>query len=344
MKPKIIILDESHACKSPTTQRTKAVKELCDKIPHVICLSGTPITNRPIEFFTTLNLLDPYLFPNRFKFGLTYCNAKSTRFGWDMTGASNTDLLHRILTKTIMIRRKKSEVLKDLPPKTRASIPLDIDNKKEYREIEKDVLKWIYENEGLKAAAKASKAEYVVQIEKLKQAAARGKLQSVKEWIQDFIDTGEKLVMFCSHTAIIDALHEHFKDISVKLDGSTKQLDRAEIVNKFQGDKNCMIFFGNLIAAGQAITLTAASNVAFMEYDWVPGRHLQAEDRVHRIGQTADNITVHYLIAKDTIEETIVTTLERKSKTLNEILDGNKKDEDGAFNEVLKQFIEKKGE
>lgn len=285
LSPAIIVLDESHNIKNVSALRTKAVNTLCQGVPHVVCLSGTPITNRPIEFFSTLNLLAPHQFPNRFKFALRYCNAKKNRFGWDMTGASNTEELNRILTKNIMIRHKKSEVLTELPPKTRTAVSLEIDNKKEYKKIEEDVLGWICQNEGAVAAAKASRAEYIVRLEKLKQTAAEGKLKAIIKWIEDFLDSDEKLIVFCSHTSIIDSLHESYKDISVKFDGSTPNSERGEIVKKFQEDKNCKLFLGNIKAAGEAITLTAASNVAFAEFDWTPGRHLQAEDRCIFQGQ-----------------------------------------------------------
>ena len=334
LTPKIVILDESHAIKDPTAQRTKAVRTLCEKIPHIICLSGTPITNRPIEFFSCLNLLAPEKFPNRFRFALRYCNARKSRFGWDMTGASNTEELNRILIQSIMIRRKKSEVLPELSPKTRTAISFEIDNKKEYMAIEKDVLSWIKKNEGLEAALKASKAEFLVKIEELKQSAARGKISAVKKWIEDFVDSDEKLVVFCTHTETINSLHDSFPKISVKFDGSTLNSEREEIVKKFQTDKNCKVFFGNIKAAGEAITLTTASNVAFMEFDWTPGRHLQAEDRVHRIGQK-DSVTAYYLVAQDTIDERLAEILNKKSKILEEILDGKAKQEESVFNEIL---------
>lgn len=333
-KPKIVILDESHYIKDPSAQRTKAIQELCANIPHIICLSGTPITNRPIEFFPTLNLINPYLFPNRFKFALKYCDARKNRFGWDMSGASNLEELNQILVKTIMIRRKKEDVLTELPPKTRTSIPLEIDNKREYQEIESDVIQWIMNNEGSEAAAKATRAEYIVQLEKLKQASAKGKLKSTIAWIENFIDSGEKLIIFCTHKAILDTLQEKFPTISVRLDGSTSQKEREIAVNKFQTDKNCKLFIGNIKAAGVGITLTAASNIAFLEFDWTPGNHLQAEDRAHRIGQR-ENVFVYYLTGKDTIDEKLAQILKRKSEILGQILDGVSPDKNDMFNEVL---------
>lgn len=334
MSPKVVILDESHYIKDPSAKRTKAIRELCSNAPHIICLSGTPITNRPIEFFSTLNLIDPYLFPNRFKFALRYCNAQKNRWGWDMSGASNLEELNRILAKSIMIRRRKQDVLAELPSKTRVSVPLEIDNKKEYQKIEENVVSWIWENEGLEAAAKATKAEYLVQIEKLKQASARGKLKSAIRWIADFLDTGEKLILFCTHSEILDKIKKEFQEVSVRLDGSTPQEHRPFLVEMFQKDEGCKLFIGNIKAAGVGLTLTAASNVAFLEFDWVPGVHLQAEDRAHRIGQK-ENVSVYYLIGKETIDERLVSTLRRKSEVLGQILDGVTPEENDTFKEIL---------
>lgn len=338
MKIDTVILDECHYIKNDKALRTKATKEVGLSAPHVIALSGTPIINRPVEFYSTISLVNSRLFPSRWKYLQRYCGAKHNGWGWDFTGASNTDELYTIISQSIMLRRKKIDVLKDLPIKQRSVIPLEITNRKEYEFAEDEFLTWLAEKGGDVESAK--QAETLVRIEKLKQLAFNGKANQVKEWIENYLDsTGEKLVVFCTHKKVIDYLEKQFKNISVKIDGSTSSVKRAEIVERFQTSKNVTLFLGNIKAAGVGITLTAASSVAFVELGWTPGEHDQAEDRIHRIGQEAESINAYYLIAEDTIENYISQLIDKKRKVLDQVLDGKFTiDEHSMLSELLTMY------
>ena len=339
---KVIILDECHMIKNRNAKRTEVVKRMAKKIPHVIAMSGTPVINRPVEMFNAINLIEPGLFPSFFKYAQKYCGAKHNGFGWDFTGASRTEELHNILTKTIMLRRLKKDVLKELPEKIRTVIPLEIINRKEYKKLDEDfedtVQKSLDKVEGTNSAG----AEALVKIEMLKQCCLRGKINSCVQWIEDFIDGGEKLVVFCWHKAAVQQLAEKFKDICVVLDGSTKQLDRQIVVDQFQNDDKIRLFIGNIKAAGIGITLTAASSTCFIELGWTVSEHRQAEDRVHRIGQEADSVNAYYLVAQDTIEEEIADMLDKKKCVVDNILDGKVEDEESMLGALLRKRKEKK--
>lgn len=322
----IVVLDESHYIKNNKALRTKAVIRLCQNIKHVIALSGTPIINRPIEFFNTLKLIEPKLFPNKMKFAERYCGAKYTKWGWDFNGATNTVELNELLTSTLMVRRKKEDVLGDLPPKTKSIVPMEINNEKQYKKAADNIIQWIRENEGKKKAEKAKSAEVLVRIEKLKQLAVDGKITQCIDWIKTFIESEEKLVVFATHKHIIDTIMSEFKDIAVKLDGSTSPDQKQKAVDQFQNNPKIRLFVGNIQAAGVGITLTAASNVCFVEFPWTPGALSQAEDRIHRIGQEATNVNCYYLVANDTIEEDLINIIGSKQKTLYSILDGGDTD------------------
>lgn len=329
--PQVIILDEVHYTKNAKTQRTKTVKQLVKKINYIIALSGTPITNQPIEFFNILSILNNRVWNNWWRYAQKYCAPKHNGYGWDFSGASNTEELNRLLKQTVMIRRKKEDVLKDLPPKTRVVIPLDIINTKEYREAKKEFLRW--------ARSPHSGADSLVEIEKLKQLAVRGKITQCINWITDFINTGEKLVVFTTHTEILNKIYTTFERITVKLDGSTPPKQRPKIISKFQNNDKIRLFVGNIKAAGEGITLTASSNTCFLELAWTPAAHDQAEDRVHRIGQK-DAVTAWYLLGKDTIEEKIAKLLDRKRKILDMVLDGKTTTEDSLLTELMNQMRE----
>jgi SWI/SNF-related matrix-associated actin-dependent regulator 1 of chromatin subfamily A len=197
---KTIILDECHMVKNPKAQRTKAVKAFCKGKKHVISLSGTPIINRPIEFFTALNILAPDTFNRYWDFAQRYCDAKHNGFGWDLSGASNVNELHDRLNGNVMIRRLKADVLKDLPPKTRTTIPLELGSSEGIytAALREAYIAW--ENE------KPDPLADITQISKLRQAAMDAKYDLCCEWIDNFLETGRKLVVFDIHHKTTDRL------------------------------------------------------------------------------------------------------------------------------------------
>jgi len=335
---KVMITDECHYYKNNDAARTDAIKALGKAIPHTIALSGTPIVNRPMEFFNAISIIEPKLFPSFFKFAQRYCGATHNGFGWDFTGATNMEELHAVLTETIMIRRVKVDVLKDLPPKRRTVVPMEITNRKEYRRAEKDFIQWVNETSGKMKAEKASVAEALVKIGELKRLAVKGKLDACVEWIRDFLESGEKLVVFAVHQFVIERLMEEFKDVAVKVDGSVSMDKRQDAVDQFQTIENVRLFVGNVKAAGVGLTLTKASNTCFLELEWTPGIHDQAEDRVHRIGQEAESVTAWYLLADATMEQEIAQLIDEKRKILAQVLDGKDVDESSMLSELLKKY------
>lgn len=336
VKAKVIVMDEIHYIKNNKAKRTNAAQKLARTIPHIIGLSGTPIVNRPVEFFNALNLIQPNFIP-RWNYLRRYCNAKHNGFGWDFNGASNTQELHEKLNNQIMIRRKKADVLKELPAKTYSPIAMPISNAKEYEQAESDFIGYLKSSKGDQAAEKAEGAETLVRIEALKQLAVRGKMDQIKSWISDFLESGEKLVLMAVHKFVIDDLMQEFGNIAVKVDGSVDNAFRQKAVDDFQTNPSTKLFIGNIKAAGVGLTLTASSYVAFIELPWTPGELQQAEDRCHRIGQE-NNVTIYYLLSQNTIEEKIAALLDSKRKVLDSVLDGKVTASNSLFSELLKQL------
>ncbi|MBC2694234.1 MAG: DEAD/DEAH box helicase, partial [Desulfobacteraceae bacterium] len=319
--PQILIFDESHSIKNSKSLRAKAAVELAEVVPHKILLTGTPVLNRPTELWNQLRIIDPYKYPdsNFFQWHQRYCDAKKNRWGWDFSGASNLEELAQSL-KTIMIRRTKDQVLTELPEKQRSSIFIPIDNKKEYQTAERNLQEWLAEQEGLKPSKRVSSVEHLARIEYLRQIAVKGKLKQSLAWIKTFLEGVEKLVVFATHKKIISALMEEFGECAVKIDGSVSTEKRQEAVDKFQTDDQVKLFVGNIKAAGVGLTLTAASNVAFLELPWTPGDLEQCEDRCHRIGQK-NAVGIHYLLAKNTIDVTMAAMVEEKRGVISQITD-----------------------
>lgn len=333
LAPKIVIFDEVHKCKDRKAKRSKAAVELCKKTQHKIGLTGTPMLSRPRELWPILNMINPSAWPNFFAFGKKFCNghqvqiSRDGKMAWDFDGASNLDDLHKEL-KSIMIRRMKTNVLKELPPKRRVIVPIVLSTKelREYNTVLAEAEAAMEED--------GNQAVQLAMIEKAKQAAVKAKMPYVLDWIADFLESTEKLVAFGVHREVTTGLHQEYADTSVCVIGGMNAPDRQSAVERFQNDPACQLFVGNIVAAGEGITLTAASNLAFMEYPWTPGLLKQAEDRIWRIGQ--DNAaTIYQFVAIGTIEEEIVALLNKKAKVIDMAIDGQwTTDQDDLFAEI----------
>lgn len=338
INPKCIIIDECQMIGSKSTKRTKAVTKLCKNVPYVLGLSGTPLTNRPVELYPILHILRPDLFPSFFPFGQEFCGGRKAPWGWVFDGATNIKRLNSILVKNLMIRRRKEEVLDELPEKSRVVIPFKLKERKEYDLAVKDFITWLREFNPDRAN-KAEKAEKLVQVGYLKRLAGELKISYVIKWINDFLTSDRKLVIYAYHKKVIKSLEEKFKKICVVIDGNTPVKERKLLVSKFQKDKKTRLFIGNIKAAGIGITLTSANAMAFAELSWTPGDHLQVEDRIHRIGQK-DSSICYYLIATDTIEEKLVKIIHSKQKVLRNTLDGKSCKEDfDILDQLIKELV-----
>ena len=321
LKFKTIVFDECHYLQNRRTQRTKAATRIATGIPHCLALSGTPLTNRPSELFTSLHILVPEEFPAYWTFAQNYCAPKMTRWGWDYSGASNLEDLHQRLKKTCLIRYLKQDVLHELPDKVRNVVPLELSNPKEYVKARDNFIVWLRENAPDKVTS-ASRAIQLARIGYLLRLAAKLKLRGVVEWANRFLEeTDEKLILFAVHKKCIAALSRRVNAKHVIIDGSVKSKDRQASVQQFQQDDKTRLFIGNIRAAGVGINLNAASTLGFAELWWKPGDHLQAEDRPHRIGQK-NTVFINYFVGHETIEEVLCEILQRKQQIIREALDG----------------------
>lgn len=334
---KAIIIDEAHRVKNHKAQRTILAGMQAKGAEHRWLLTGTPIVNRPIELVSLLKILDKLAdFGGWHKFVMRYCAPKNKRIGnkvfTDYSGASNMQELKLNLRKSCMIRREKVDVLPELPEKRSSVIPVEISNRSEYKKASQDLLSYIRaqakakadiletaENEGDAAVRKAEQAEVLVRINTLRQIAARGKLDMAGEWMHDFLGDGDggcekKLVVFTYHKDVLYAAKEMLDSMgvgSVTFCGDDSQEDREKAVSSFQEDPKTRVFLGTLSAGGEGITLTAASDVLFLEQGWKPSETQQAEDRCHRIGQKS-SVTSYLLQATGTIEDWIFEMIESK--------------------------------
>ncbi len=334
-RPQALVIDEAHYCKNPAAKRTRAVQKLAAAVPAeglVLALSGTPIVNRPTELISQLRIL-----------GRLEDFGSGVQFGARFRGADAHQRLHWHLRARCYVRRLKRDVLPQLPAKTRAVVPVELDNEAEYRLAERDLLAWLRSQPldlrelDAKVAA-ALRAERLVRLNALKLLAARGKLASALAWIHDFASSGERLVVFARHREVQRAVVERFPQ-ALHILGEDRPGQRDGALRSFQepdGPGNQLIIC-SMEVAGQGLTLTRASNVAFLELDWTPAKHDQAEDRCHRIGQH-DAVTAYYLLAAETVDETIATLLERKRAVIEAVTDGREEDEEGVLDALVREL------
>jgi SWI/SNF-related matrix-associated actin-dependent regulator 1 of chromatin subfamily A len=211
-KFKTVVFDECHFLANRNAQRTKAAQLLARGVPHCLALSGTPLTNRPAELFTSLNMLCPDEFPSFWRFARSYCNPKLTRWGWDYSGASNLQSLHERLAKNCMIRYRKKDVLLDLPDKVRRVIPIELDDADQYYKARDDFLGWLRENHPNRVK-RAFKATALARTGDLLRLAAKLKLKGVVGWCNRFLEeTDEKLIIFAVHKKCIQVVSERSED------------------------------------------------------------------------------------------------------------------------------------
>jgi SWI/SNF-related matrix-associated actin-dependent regulator 1 of chromatin subfamily A len=319
--PELIICDESHVLKNRTAKRSKLVKALVGKAPHVLFLSGTPFLNRPEELFTTLNMLDERAWPDYYAYTRQFCAGRKGHWGWEAKGATNQEELRNRISK-YFIRRLKEDVLKELPPKVYSTTPVELssDFRKLYDDAEEEFFTYLREQKGDEAAERAVNAEAVVKLSELRQITSMGKVEAAKELIESVVDSGEKIVVFSCYNEPLNVLHRMFPD-SVLMTGATSSVERQTAVDKFQNDPGTKIFFGGLKAAGVGITLTAGTNVLFLDLSFVPADHTQGADRCHRIG-TTKTVNVIQLYARGTLDADMVAVLKGKQDTFNYLFDG----------------------
>lgn len=325
LNAKSIAVDECHSIKHEGPGKTKATLKLLSKIESRVGISATPFENKPIELFNILKAIRPDMFPNKFIFGKRYCNGKKNNFGWEFKGATNKEELHRILVSNVMIRRKKEDVLKELPNKSRHIVSLPLTNKITYQQAEYDFISWLKSQKASKEKiTKALGAKALTRITALDKITQIGKMKSALEWIANFLESEEKLVVFAKNTAVIDKVMQAFQKIAVKIDGSMSASQKQKSCDDFQNNSKVRVLVGNIDAAGVGWTFTASSNVCFLQYPWSPSKLIQCEDRCHRIGQTAESINCWYLVSNTDLEINRIFMLHDKQKIYDSIIDGKK--------------------
>lgn len=345
-----LIIDEAHYLKERSAKRTKAIyghakhPGIMHSATRTWRLTGTPAPNNASELFTHLKsagiVKQPY-----WDFVYEFCAGFDSDYGYKITGHKNTEKLKGLLGQ-FMLRRKKEEVMTQLPPIVFANVTV------ERSEVELDP--WFYENwkpigipaflenmknidQSLKTALNLQRnghhhnAEdaitlleaYSKSTSTLRRYIGLAKLPRVIEIIKEDLASGaiDKIVIFAIHQQVIEQTRVALRDFgAVTLYGNTPTAKRQLHIDRFQNDAKCRVFIGNIQAAGTGITLTKAHEVAFIEADWVPANNAQAAMRCHRIGQTKP-VRVRFFTCAGSVDEDVMRVIVHKTREIAKIID-----------------------
>lgn len=315
-----IIFDEAHYLKSNKSQQNRMARKLVKGVPYLLMLTGTPFKNRRFELFQLLHMLDPKVWSNAIEFGTRYCGGKFMNGHWitPPDGETNTEELQDRLAP-LMLRRTKKQVAIDLPDLTRVTIPMYIDNDREYETVLKGLRRQAHE-EGYQPGAS------LVLLNKLRQIVGRGKISAAVELTQDVLETGNQVVLFAHHKEVVKGLIDGLMKSGVKADaigvisGSTTPTERYNLQEVFLSDKSWLQVMIVSSAGREGLDLYSSSHVIFVERLWTPADEEQVEARLHRNGQKSA-VTSHYLVARGTVDEHLDNVVSRKRKEFGNLIE-----------------------
>ena len=326
----LAIIDEAHYLKNNESIRGKIMVELAVKhnIQKVWLLTGTPVANRPMDFFNLLKIIKSPIAQNWKHYAVRYCDGKKffktlkngqKRQIWITDGASNLDELAS-KTKNIILRRLKTEVL-DMPDKVITPTYHRLTTKEwvQYEQLWDDYL----QKRVSEGKRNGNLQKDLVELILLRQFIAAVAIPHTIEMVENAIEMGRKVIIFTSFTEELQILQNHFGKLAVAHNGPMTANQKQKSVDAFQNNPKVKVFIGNIKSAGVAITLTEATVVVFNSFDWVPGNNEQAEDRAFRIGQKND-VNVYYQLFDDTISIRMWNMLRNKKDVIATIM-GDKK-------------------
>jgi SWI/SNF-related matrix-associated actin-dependent regulator 1 of chromatin subfamily A len=345
-----LVVDEAQNIINPKSQRSKIIMGFEGKDPFnpekspikarkKQLLTGTPAVNRPSELFTLLSYLDPYVWNSKSLFTNRYCKVDGPMY------KQRLDELHAKLRGTLMVRRKKPDVFKDMPEKVRAVYALPANKQvtalanKEHDTLSDfdealfnatinlqlkkcggDLSQYREAMDGLSAVM----GDYNKSVSEIRQSLAIQKVPLIVNYVHETLENSDddyKIIIYTYHRKTCDAFIKAFGKEAVHINGSTSTKKRQAAIDAFQEDPTKRVFIGTLGSCATSINLTKAQRVIFAEADWVPNKLLQAEDRAHRYGQL-NSVLCQYFVFSNTVEEHVADTFVSKQSVLDIVMDG----------------------
>jgi SNF2 family DNA or RNA helicase len=322
-----VIVDEAHILKNASSQTSKALHKI--QCQHKVALTGTPIQNHPRELWALFKFLSPNYLGSQDEFN------KLHKAKLSLEQEKLSTLKKQIAP--LFIRRLKKDVARDLPPKIMINEYVDL--LPEQIALYKECLATYKGPELLKKVltegAQSNQIEILALLQRLKNicnhpklgatstsAKMSGKLNRLLELLHTLYLNKSRVLLFCQSTKMLDILEKEWQKYPwkhLRLDGSTPASQRQTKVDLFQQDPSQFLFMISTKAGGAGLNLTAADTVIFYDHDWNPANDLQAQDRAYRIGQK-NTVSIHKLISKGTLEESVVSRQKLKTEVAQNIL------------------------
>jgi SWI/SNF-related matrix-associated actin-dependent regulator of chromatin subfamily A-like protein 1 len=324
----VAIFDEAHYCRAvnrkgqPKSVRAKMLLELSKNVEYLFLLTGTPVVNSNKDLYILLKSIGHSLSYSWFDYSSRYCGMKAVGKRLTYDGNSHEEELYALL-KFKMLRRLKDEFI-DLPQKHREFIPVNIDLKEYNSKVTEYMDKKPYTRET---------GRHLVFLNAMRSIIAKEKAEATIRLSDKLLSEGESIVIFSNFDSVIKKVLAHYGEDAVRVTGKDSAKKRQEAVNLFQsGNKKVIVC--NLIAGGVGITLTRGSHLIMNDFSWLPAEHLQAEDRIHRIGKE-EECYIHYMYTSDTIDEKMAKTLEKRLNSISRTLNGVR---ESFVGDVVKMF------
>jgi SWI/SNF-related matrix-associated actin-dependent regulator 1 of chromatin subfamily A len=313
----LLVFDEAHFLKTPEAQRTKAAKRLVPYARRRVCLTGTPMLGRPCELWSLLNLLDPAEWPNFYAFAHRYCDPVKTSWGWDFRGTSNIpELRQRLHHSGLWLRRRKRDVLTQLPRIRRQTIALEIGRSELLVALSEELAEELGTKvEDFSELLDPERIPFEL-MSRIRRVTGTLKTEEALKFIKEESEGYDsKTVVFGHHRNVLEKLAGSLEN-AVLVTGDTPLAMRQARVDAFQNDPAVRFFVGSTSAMGVGVDLTASSQAIFVEFDWTPGVLSQAESRLHRLGQS-DSVLVQYLVIAGSIDEKILAAVRAKMRLID---------------------------
>lgn len=319
----MVVLDEAHACKNPSSQQGKGMLKLSTKT--MIAMTGTPLMNNPLDLYFIMKWLG-YENHSFYAFKQYHCLLGGYG-GYEIVGYKHLPELQKQLD-SFMIRRLKEDVF-DLPEKTYTDefVEMTPKQKQLYKEVKQEISmnidKIVMSNNPLTELIRLRQVTGYPGILSTK-VTESAKLDRMEELVAEAVSNNQKVVIFSNWKQITDIAYDRLLNkgfVGHVITGETKDESRQRIVDEFQESEYQNFIIGTIGAMGTGITLTAGTVEIFLDEPWTMASKEQAIDRCHRIG-TKNNVTIYTLLTKSTIDEKIHKIVEKKGLMADAIVDG----------------------
>lgn len=329
-KFKHICVDESQKIKNPGSSRTQALRLFAQKANNgkkarVVCMSGTNIEKHAGEFFVTLNLVRPELFPQESTYKLYHCDVAPDT---GKIGGLRDPENFKSLTKDFIIRYKRAEVLPDLPKVFRQFRLAEMEGGllKEYMDVVKEFQEYMEAVDKIK-----NPTDILGYLARMRHITGVAKVNAAADFIEEFLlerEDNAKLVVFLHHKRAAALLVKKLTEVMeegayappLMLSADLNITQRHQMVEDFKKPEN-RIMIASTLAAGEGLNLQFCSDCLIMERQWNPSQEEQAEGRFPRPGSTADKVNAVYLIAAGTIDDFLTQLVEEKRRNVKATLD-----------------------